>query len=200
MYRRLLLFLLLATIPLATANSAPLYVTTSARFSTTDVASPLVTPNGLFVLTFGIDSNPTPLPGTVSTLGFDLPVSNVSYTLNGSAVNAVPTEIRFSTAANGGLFDVTFGSGLSASVFSFQGVQAFTGSVNNPVFTIGTYAITSWSFSDLSNFDAQTPSGLSAAITPVPEPASITLLAAGGVLVLLGCLARSRNTSSKSEL
>jgi hypothetical protein len=171
------------------ASASTLYVSASGRFSSSDIADPLVSPNGQFTLRFAVDSNPTPLTGSVTSLGFDLPVTAFSYVLNGGAVNATPTEIRFNTLANGGLFDISFGSGLSASEFSFEGVQAFSGSTAAPVFSIGSFGISTWTYSDPANFDSQAPTASAAAITPTPEPSSIFLML-GGLVALLGLGAR----------
>ena len=141
-------------------------------------------------MNFAVDSNPMPLAGSVTTLGFDVPVTAFSYTLNGAAVMVAPSEIRFNTAANGGLFDVTFGSGLSASMFSFAGAQAFTGSVAVPVFSPGTYRLTNWIYSDSQNFDSQSPIGAAALITPTPEPSTL-LMGLGSFLLLAGLVRRS---------
>ena len=169
-------------------SAAPLYVSVSGRFATTDVTGPLVSPNGAFSLAFVVDSNPTPIPGTVTTLGFDPPSSDFHYTLNGTESAISPGEIRFNTLANGGLFDLTLGSGLTASEFSFTGVQAFSGSTATPTFASGEYGISSWTFSNAANFDVQNPTGASVAITPTPEPSSLATLGAG--LIALFCLVR----------
>jgi hypothetical protein len=154
-----------------------LSVSVSGQFSGSDVAdSSLVAPNGKFSLNFYVDSNPTPLAGTVTSLSFDVPVDGFSYKLNNVLVNVTPSEITFNTLANGGLFDVTFGSGLSASEFVFEGAQAFSGTTAAPVFTKGQFAMTSWTFSDPANYDFQTPVGAAANVAPVPEPSTILLL------------------------
>lgn len=75
------------------------------------------------------------------SLGFDVPVSGFLYSVYGSTVAAVPSEIRFNTLANGGLFDVTNGSGLNAAEFSFEGAQAFSGSTSVPTFSAATCSI-----------------------------------------------------------
>jgi hypothetical protein len=83
---------------------------------------------------------------------------------------ASPTEIRFNTSANGGLFDVIFGSGLTATEFSFEGPQAFSGSTAAPVFSSGPLSISSWTYSDPRNFGSQTPASLGVSLSPTPEP------------------------------
>lgn len=39
-----------------------------------------MSPSGLFTLKFVVDSTPTPLTGSVTSLGFDVPVEAFSYT------------------------------------------------------------------------------------------------------------------------
>jgi len=149
----------------------------SGQFSGSDVAGPLVAPNGMFSLSFDVLSNPTPLPGTVSSLGFDIPLDYFDYSLNGVAKSVAVSEITFSTLANGGLFNVTIGTGLSAEEFSFEGAQAFSGTTAAPVFSLGNYAVTNWTYSDPSNFDVETVGKVS--IVPTPEPSTILLVSCG---------------------
>ena len=177
-----LLFLSLTSCGLVNASS--LYVSASGQFSGSDVAGALVSPNSPFTFRFTVDSNPTPTAGSVTTLGFDVPANAFSYTLNGASVNASPTEVRFNTLSNGGLFDLTFGSGLSAATFSFQGPQAFSGSTASPALLLGTYDVTSFTYSDPNNYDSQTPSRLTASVTSTPEPSSVFLFLSGIVALV----------------
>lgn len=177
-------------------SATPLYVSVSGRFSTTDVSGPLVSPDGAFSIRFVVDSNPTPITGTVTTLGFNPPTSDFHYTLDGAETVISPSEIRFNTLENGGLFDVTFGSGITASQFSFAGVQAFSGAPATPAFTPGQYGVSSWTFSDPANFDAQDLTGASVAMTPTPEPSSLAIVAAGS-LGLLCFMRRTAETSGR---
>jgi hypothetical protein len=179
--------LLLSAIAVATcgvASSSSLYVSTSGVFSSSDTADALVSPNKQFTLQFVVDSNPTPLNGTVTSLGFDVPIIGFSYSLNGILIAATPSEIRFSTLANGGLFDVIFGSGLNAAEFSFAGGQMFSGSTSTPVLSVNTYSISSWTYSDPLNYDIQTPASLSVAVTATPEPSCLLLFLCGGFALL----------------
>ena len=76
------------------------------------------------------------------------------------------------------------GSGLVTTEFDFQGAQAFTGTTNATMFSTGTFALSSWTYSDpAGNFDTQTPSSAAAVITPAPEPSSVVLILSG----LAGC-------------
>ncbi len=169
--------LLISMLACTLASASSLYVSASGQFSSSDVASQLVAPNAKFLLTFVVDTNPTPLPGSVTSLGFDVPVQAFSYALNGSSVSALPSEIRFNTLANGGLFDVTFGSGFNAPEFSFQGAQAFSGLTSSPAFSSGTYSLSGWTYSDASNYDSQTAGAVS--LAPTPEPRSVLLILCG---------------------
>jgi hypothetical protein len=189
---RSLLLLVMAIAGSAVLSATPLYVSAGGRFSNTDVAGPLVGPNEVFSLTFVVDSNPTPVAGTVTALGFDPSFSDLHYTLNGVETPASASEIRFNTLANGGLFDIIFGSGLNASDFSFSGAQAFSGSTSVPMITPGQYGLSSGTFSDPNNYDMQSPIGASAAVTLTPEPSSLATVLGG--LAALIYLSRRRRT------
>ena len=176
-------WLLLSVLTLAghgIASADTLRISVSGQFSSSDTAGPLVAPNGLFSVNFLVNSNQTPVSGTVTGIGFDVPASGFSYTLNNSPVSATPSEIRFNTLANGGLFDVIFGSGLNAQEFDFQGVQGFTGSTAAPIFSAGTFAVSSWTYSDpAGNFDVRTPISSAVSVAAVPEPSFMILILAG---------------------
>jgi hypothetical protein len=103
-------------------------------------------------------------------------VIDAVYRLNGTVVNATPSEITFSTLANGGLFTVTYGSGLSAQQFSFQGAQIFGGTTSAPTFTTGSYAMSGFTYSDPANYDIESPASAVVSVTPTPEPASLCLM------------------------
>lgn len=169
----------------ATLCADGLIVSVSGQFSSSDVASSFVAPNGVFTIEFGVDSNPTPIAGSVTSLGFDIPSAGFYYALNGVQVNPVPvTEIRFNTLANGGLFDVTIGSGLAATEFDFQGVQLFTGMPAAPAIALGKYDISSWTVSDPNNFDTQTPASSLVAVT-TPEPSSLLLFTVAAIFTIV---------------
>ena len=183
MRKPLLLFIWsLAVCGVANAGTL-LLVSASGQFSSSDVADSLVAPNGVFSLTFSVDSTPTPLAGTVDSLGFDVPVQYVAYELNGAPVSVVPSEIRFNTLANGGLFDVTIGSGLTEDEFEFEGDQAFSGTTAAPVFATGQYDISETLYSDPENFDFPTTSA-TASISPSPEPSTVLLISCGLAAVM----------------
>jgi hypothetical protein len=167
------------------ADATPQVVSVAGQFSSSDTASPIVAPNGIFALSFGVDSNPTPLAGSVSSLGFDVPLLAFSYTLNGVLVAPLAlSEIHFDTLANGGLFDLTIGSGLNAAQFIFQGVQMFGGALGAPTFSVGKFSLASWTFSDPKNFDVQSPSGAFVTLAPAPEPSSLGLFAIAALSAL----------------
>lgn len=180
MLTKLLLF---STVTAAIASASPLVFNVSGQFASSDVADQLVTPNGHYSLVFTFDTTFTPT--AVTSLGFNIPLANVTYTLNGSTSILTPNEIRFNTAANGGLLDLTFGSGLTAPEFEFQGAQAFTGTTAAPVFAPGSFNIFNWTFSDLQNFDSQSPVAQAATIALTPEPTSAGSMLAGAALTIL---------------
>ena len=188
MFKKALLIAATAACGIASASTS--YISVSGQFSGTDIANTLVAPNGTFALTFAVDNNPTPTSGSVTSLSFDLPASAFSYSLNGNTVPVTPSEIRFNTGANGGLFDVTFGSGLSASEFDFEGEQLFGGTTSAPTFANGTFALTNWTYSDPSNFDVQSPAAATVSVTATPEPSSILLMLSGLATAFVGAAAR----------
>jgi hypothetical protein len=178
-----------------TASANTLVVSVGGQFLNSDIPGPLVTPGGSFNLQFDVVTNPTPLSGSVTSLGFDVPVLAFSYVLNSVPVNIMPGEIRFNTLANGGLFDITFGSGLKSSEFDFEGAQAFTGSTSAPVFSTGSFSVTSWTYSDhAGNFDSRSPASLSVSVVAdAPEPVSVVLIS-GGLFALLATNLRRRRS------
>ncbi len=178
----LLLVMSIAGCGIASADT--LDVSVSGQFSNSDIAGPLVAPDGIFNLSFVVDSNPTPEAGTVTVNSFDAPITDFSYTLDGAPISATPSEITFETLANGGLFNVTFGSGLSAEEFSFEGDQAFSGNTSAPTFAAGSLSVSSWTYSDPNNYDFETPVALDAHIAPVPEPSSAFPIL-GGLVALI---------------
>jgi hypothetical protein len=188
MFKKALLIAATAACGIASASTS--YVSVSGQFSGSDVANSLVAPNGTFSLSFAVDNTPAPTSGSVTSLGFDLPGLAFSYELNGNNVPVTPSEIRFNTGANGGLFDVTFDTGLNASEFDFQGDQIFGGTTSAPTFANGTFALTGFTYSDPSNFDVQTPSSPSVSVTATPEPSSILLILSGLAATFIGAATR----------
>jgi hypothetical protein len=193
MFKKALLIAATAACGIASASTS--YVSVSGQFSGSDVANSLVAPNGTFSLSFAVDNNPAPTSGSVTSLGFDLPGLAFSYELNGNNVPVTPSEIRFNTGANGGLFDVTFDTGLNASEFDFQGDQIFGGTTSAPTFANGTFALTGFTYSDPSNFDVQTPASASVSVTATPEPSSILLILSGLAATCIGVARRKSKVS-----
>ncbi|MGB6942660.1 MAG: hypothetical protein WBE37_09715 [Bryobacteraceae bacterium] len=179
------LFLVISIAGCGIASADTLDVSVSGQFSSSDTAGPLVSPDGTFNLSFQVDSNPTPEAGSVTVNSFDVPITGFSYTLDGTPISVTPSEITFETLANGGLFNVTFGSGLSAEDFSFEGDQAFSGTTAAPTFSAGSFSVSEWTYSDGNgNYDIETPTSLNAQIAPVPEPSSAFPIL-GGFLALI---------------
>jgi hypothetical protein len=84
MVKRSLLF------AISTALCGMANASASGQFSSSDVSGQLVLPGGQFSLRFVVDSNPSPFSGTVTSLGFDVPIFGFAYTLNGSSVCGLP--------------------------------------------------------------------------------------------------------------
>jgi hypothetical protein len=187
MLKRILLFSM-ATAGMACASTVG--ISASGQFASSDIPNQFVSPNGHFSLAFTFDSAFT--PAAVTSVGFDVPVVSVTYTLNGTASTITPSEVRFNTAANGGLFDITFGSGLTAAQFDFQGAQAFTGTTSTPVFAPGSFSVSGWTFSDPQNFDPQSPTMQAATIVLTPEPVTAGSLLAGLAIMTAAGLRKSR--------
>ena len=183
------LLLLISIAVCGIASASTLEVSVSGDFSNSDVAGPLVGPGEPFTMSFDVESPTTPLGGTVTSLSFDVPIEDFTYTLDGTPLSVTPSEITFDTLANGGLFNVTFGTGLSAEEFSFEGDQAFSGTTSAPTFSAGSYNVSSWTYSDPNNFDIETPTALDAKFTQVPEPSSLVVIL-GGFLALIAVRSR----------
>jgi sugar lactone lactonase YvrE len=196
MVKNALFIAVLAIVASQTTTAATLVVSASRQLSSSVIADAYAAPGGFFKLTFSVDSNAIPLNGTVTSLGFDVPSQAFSYTLNGNLLNVTPSEIRFNTTSNGGLFDITIGSGLNGSDFDFQGVQAFSGTTAAPSFSTGTYAISSWTYSDAANYDLHTGVSAAATISPAPEPSTVVLFSAALLFVFGFCKRRRVNVNS----
>jgi hypothetical protein len=190
MMRKPLLLLILSIAACGMASAATLLISASGQFSNTDVADPLVAPNGIFSLRFAIDSNPTPLALSVTGTSFDVPVADFSYELNNVPVSVVPSEITFFTLSDGGLFGVTLGSGFAADEFSFQGDQVFGGTTAAPTFAVGHFNVSGVTYSDPANFDSPAAIG-SVAVSPSPEPSTLLLISCG-LAVMIGPRLRKR--------
>jgi hypothetical protein len=180
MRKPLLLFVLsLAACGMASAD----IVSASGQFSSTDTADSLVAPGGVFSLSFAVESNPTPVAQSVTANSFDVLVDDFSYELNNVPVSVVPSEITFFTLADGGLFNVTIGSGFTAEDFSFEGDQAFGGTTAAPTFAPGQFNVTGVTYSDPSNFDFPAAIG-DVSISPAPEPSTMLLISCGLAAVM----------------
>jgi hypothetical protein len=183
MTRKSLLVLILSLAACGIGSAEPLLFSASGQFSSADAPDSLVAPNGIFSLSFAVDSNPTPVPLSVTANSFDVPVEDFSYELNNVVVNVVPSEITFDTLGDGGLFSVTIGSGFSADEFIFEGDQAFAGTTAAPTFAPGHFNITGVTYFDPANFD--TPAAIGdVSVTPAPEPSTLLLISCGLTAVI----------------
>ena len=141
-------------------------------------------PDGIFNLSFVVDSNPTPEAGTVTVNSFDAPITDFSYTLDGAPISATPSEITFETLANGGLFNLPFGRDSAPKNSVLKATRAFSGNTSAPTFSAGSLSVSSWTYSDPNNYDFETPVALDAHIAPVPEPSSAFPIL-GGLVALI---------------
>ena len=158
-------------------------------------ASSIVAPRLECFLAADVNSSPTPLAGSVTSLGFDVPVAGFSAPDQCVQSCIFETSEIADTLANGGLFDLTIGSGLSADQFIFEGSQMFGGTTAAPTFAMGNYSLSGWTYSDPSNFDAKSPSGAFATVVPAPEPSSLGLFAVAASLAALAAFRRKFTNS-----
>jgi hypothetical protein len=162
-------------------NASTLYVQTSGQFSSTDTADTYVTPGDTFTLSFVVPSSPVISASNSTSLSFDVPVVDFSYRLNGVAdAVGLPSEITFYTAADGGGFEVAFGS---STEFLISSSQIFSGVTTAPAFSAESFPGQSFLFLDNNNVDANSAT---VAVTPTPEPSSALLLLCGVALVAVG--------------
>ncbi|HMJ06002.1 MAG TPA: PEPxxWA-CTERM sorting domain-containing protein [Chthoniobacterales bacterium] len=149
-----------ATLPLATAAHADVYVF--------DLSGPNTA-------SFMLDSSPTPSSTTSSY--FDL--QNVAGTYNGSP--ATFADIFFFTGSFDGGFAAT---GVNLNLV---GTQLFTGTLTNPTFKLGTFALCDCSFGT-PNYSLSITSGA------VPEPATWAMMLIG--FGAIGLTMRRRKTAT----
>ena len=197
-------FALLAFSSLAVVTrAAPVSISTSGAFSSSDTANALAVPGGRWTLSFTLD-NP-PAVSNAGLDGFDAPFSAFSYSVNGSSMGASPQTIRFLGAPSDGLFTLFFGpeSGMDSNgklipEFSFTGPQIYTGSNQNPTFTPGSFAVAQFLYTDGVNYDNQVSPGATVLVsgsstTATPEPPSAYLCL--GTMFVLGGIAFKRKRS-----
>jgi len=173
---------------LASANT--IFVSVSGQFGAAVASDSYASPGTMWQLGFNVDDHP--VASNADTLGFDVPFSNLGYSLGGAAVPLPVSAIRLSSLSNLGLFSVFFGpesgffnNGTAVPEFSFEGPQVFTGTTTTPVLTLGQFAVSSWTFSDALNFDSRSNASSTVAIAPAPEPSTLCLLVAPVIFYLV---------------
>lgn len=133
---------------------------------------------GDYTASWQMDSMPTP---EVSAPGEGFIVIDVPGSFAG-AVSPIVDLIFYSAAAGGGMGIEDYWEGLA--LLTADGPQLFSGTETNPVFNVGSYALTEYMGS--GNYTL-TISPVSA----VPEPAALAMMLAG--LGLVGAAARRKS-------
>lgn len=134
--------------------------------------------------TFQLDSNPIPTTSSTSVFGDQIQFSNVGGTFGGVA--GVAPSIGFGS----GLFASLNINGTPLGFTQFAGPSLFSGTFKAPVFSPGTFALTSI----VSGSSTLTIS--EAVSSAVPEPATWTMMIVGLGLAGAALRTRRRNLSA----
>lgn len=135
--------------------------------------------------TFQLDSNPTPTTSSTSVFGDQIQFSNVSGTFNGMAGTA--SAIGFGT---GPIFASLNILSTALGFTQFAGPTLFSGTATAPIFSTGTFALTSIvSGSSTLTISQAMPAA-------VPEPATWAIMIAG--LGMIGYAVRRRSVKFAS--
>ena len=183
-----------------------LSVSASGTFSSTTPTTSWEAPGETWSLSFQINSNPTVTRSYVGA-GFDAPLSNFVYQLNGSTVNVGPVDDFFASSTQGGAFNLCFlgctaapALGLSEG-FSFASRQYYSGPESDPsIITNGSFSVSAVAFYP------STPPAPPGTVEPnaiititdltqAPEPSTLCSLIAGGAF-WLALKTRSRRKST----
>ncbi|HEY2119235.1 MAG TPA: PEP-CTERM sorting domain-containing protein [Candidatus Acidoferrum sp.] len=114
----------------------------------------------------------SPFPGNSNVSpGLSFTLNNVSVSENGAA--PVLATFDFFTLLDGGGFDLTLGKAMPINAF---GLAVFNGSLNSPTFLTGKFLLLDFGTGDDGSLGKL-------AVTHVPEPSSVGLLAIGFLLV-----------------
>jgi hypothetical protein len=173
----------------AQANALDNFVVTSTYNSSAGV-SVLSAPNASIMLSFSLAPM---LPSSLQASGVP---TTVSYHGTSTMVTSL---LDFFTAPNGGLFDMEFTYAGQSVVFEFVGPQVFDAADNLLLDDFGIAAqIPPYASSltvagvTVANIASGTVAISSNSVSPMPEPASASLLLLGTVLLGLGAVLRKR--------
>src|SRR5579871_6722101 len=178
-----------------------LTVSSSGMFSSGAPITTWSAPSTTWSFSFNISS--TPGVSNADSNGFDTTFSAFSYSLGGGSVATTPTRIRFFSTAASGLLEINFVDGSMPEAnpdtgFIFSGSQAFSGSTSSPTVLANSYPSTGAFFysagSPVDSFPGAIVNIMATAggASSVPEPATLTLVAAG--LLLAGWMRRGLRT------
>jgi hypothetical protein len=130
--------------------------------------------NGALSYSFLLPQSPTTPPADIFAGYAQLfPISGTF--VQGSTTLSVPGTFRYFTAAGDGGFVFMAGTVFDVAHY-IVGADApviFSGTLANPTFEVGTYAVSNSGYTNLGT------AGFSIASTTVPEPSSVAMLAVG---------------------
>jgi hypothetical protein len=164
------------------AHASTIFYSDSGTFSGSTPSSVFSAANEAWTIAFQVDNNPivSKVSGAMSG-NFDVAFSNFSYSLNGSPVVIMPTDIRFFGIGAQGGFEVCFstfiiGTGCDNGLGA-TGAQLYTGPGTAPTMLTGTFPSTEF---DVFVGSPSTPFiQATSVLQAVPEPSTLLMLAPG---------------------
>ncbi len=128
----------------APLSASTLEISMGGTFNSQTIPTSWAAPDASWTMSFDIDSNPIPT-SSYAGVGFDAPISNFVYTLNGSAISIGPADILFLSNTWNGPMAVSL-SGCCATAFEnlpgFQfagGPQLYSGPESSPTILTGNF-------------------------------------------------------------